>query len=93
LAPPPDVLTVELCEYRTSKRQFRVSGVVNNIPNEIIASIGGFELGRAVPDITGDWSIRRTLADTEQAQVPGVGAQIDVQSNTGAQTAPVQIRN
>ena len=92
-APPPDTLTVDLCEYRTSRRQFRVSGVVDNLPNEIIASIGGFELGRATPDITGAWSVRRTLADAEQAQVPDVGTQIGVKSKTGGQTATVQIRN
>ncbi len=91
--PPPDTLSFDLCEYRTGRRQYRVSGLVDNLPNEVIVSIAGFELGRGTPDITGAWSVRRTLTAAEQAQVPGVGTQIDIASNTGAVTASVQIRN
>jgi hypothetical protein len=91
--PPPDTLSFDLCEYRTGRRQFRVSGFVDNQPNKIIVSISGFELGRATPDITGAWSVRRTLLDTEQAHVPAVGDQIDIQSKTGAVNAPIHIRN
>jgi hypothetical protein len=92
-APPPDMLTIDLAEYRTGRGQFRVSGQVSNSPNEVIVSIGGFELGRGVPDVTGAWSVRRALLGSEQAHVPTIGSQIDIVSNTGAITAPVQIRN
>jgi hypothetical protein len=92
-APPPDVLTVDLCEYRTGRGQFRVGGQVSNSPNEIIVSFNGFELGRGAPDITGAWSVRRTLLGSEQANVPGVGAQLDIVSKTGTTAAAVRIRN
>jgi hypothetical protein len=91
--PPPDVLTVDLCEFRTGRGQFRVGGQVSNAPNEVIVSTGGFELGRGVPDITGAWSVRRALLGSEQAHAPSVGTQLDIVSNTGAISAPVQIRN
>jgi hypothetical protein len=91
--PPPDVLTFDLCEYRTGRGQFRVGGQVSNVPNEIIVSFNGFELGRAAPDITGAWSVRRALLGSEQAHVPTVGSQLDIVSKTGAITAAVQIRN
>jgi hypothetical protein len=92
-APPPDVLTFDLCEYRTGRGQFRVGGQVSNAPNEIIVSFNGFELGRAAPDITGAWSVRRALLGSEQAHVPTVGSQLDIVSKTAAIIAAVQIRN
>ncbi|MDR2213525.1 MAG: hypothetical protein LBE21_07870, partial [Pseudomonadales bacterium] len=81
--PPPDVLTVTRAQYRTSHRQFRITGTINNlsvydsgtsdfVSNEIVVTMGAFEIGRAYPDATGAWDVRLTLLGTGPANVPGV---------------------
>jgi hypothetical protein len=90
---PPDVLVIEQIEYRTSKRQFRISGTVSNTPNAIIVRLGAIELGRASPDAAGAWSVRRTLSDSENALAPAVGSSLQASSATSVQTALINIRN
>lgn len=85
--PGPDTLIVTQAQYRTSRREFRLAGTVDGIPNEVIASIGAFEIGRAAPDITGAWSIRRVLIEAEAGNAPAPGAIVQVRSKRS--TPPV----
>lgn len=78
--PGPDTLVVSQAQYRTSRQEFRLSGTVDSVPNEVIARIGAFEIGRAAPDITGDWSIRRVLTQAEAGIAPLPGATVEVRS-------------
>jgi len=91
--PGPDVLDVSRAEYRTGTRAFRLSGTVTPVPNEVIATIGRVDIGRAAPDITGAWSIRRVLKEAEIAQAPEPGATVKVVSKRAQHSALVRIRN
>ena len=93
-APGPDTLVVERAEYRTARREYRLSGTVNNVPNEVIVKTSsGVEIGRGTPDVTGDWSVRRVLLEAEVANVPTTGSTLSVNSKSATVVAPVTIRN
>jgi hypothetical protein len=91
--PGPDALDVARVEYRTGTRQFRLSGTVTPVPNEVIATMDGVRIGRAAPDITGAWSIRRVLKEAEIAQAPAPGATVEIASKRTQRSASVRIRN
>ncbi len=87
--PPQDVLSDLRCQYRSRTGQMRVSGIVNNVFNEIIVTFSGIfgdqEIGRAFPDATGAWSVRAdSPGDT------GENAQVKITSNSDSKTFPVQ---
>jgi hypothetical protein len=88
---PPDVISVEQAEFRTSKRQFRVGGTINNIPNVVIVSFKGTELGRSQPDVTGAWSVRFDVP--EGGPVPANGETLTVKSNSETVTPNIIRRN
>jgi hypothetical protein len=88
---PPDVITVEQSEYRTSKRQFRVGGTINNVPNVVIVSFNGAELGRSQPDVTGAWSVRYDVPEGDP--VPTNGDKLTVKSNSKTETPNIIRRN
>jgi hypothetical protein len=60
--PGPDNLNVDLCQYRTSKEEFRITGTVDrtHVPNEILVKYNGTEVGRSMADIDGNWSVKKT---------------------------------
>jgi hypothetical protein len=88
-APPPDVLSIELAQYRTNRRQYRISGTVSNFPNVITVRVNGMELGKTSPDITLAWDFRLTL---ETGPDPDVNSVVEVISKSGVQTTTLQIR-
>jgi hypothetical protein len=88
---PPDVITVEQAEYRTSKRQFRVGGTISNVPNVVIISFNGTELGRSQPDVTGAWSVRYDVPEGDP--VPTNADTLTINSNSGTETPNIIIRN
>ena len=90
---PPDLLVIEQSEYRTSKRQYRAGGTINNRDNVVIVTFTGVELGRAKPDVTGAWSVRFDVPVAKPQLVPGSGATLNIASNTGAKNSLVTIRN
>lgn len=92
-AAPADQLTVTEAQYRTNSRQYRFSGTVNNLPNTIVVTFGGTELGRATPDATGAWSVRRTLLPAEGALVPSGGNAVSFASSSAVVDAVIRIRN
>jgi hypothetical protein len=95
--PGPDTLTMTRQEYRTSARQFRIEGTVDvsQVPNEIVVTFRGQELGRSMADITGAWSVRRTLFASQTILVPTVGDTVQVSSRRGSVNPPpvIRIRN
>lgn len=93
--PPPDVLSVDRCDFRTSRQQWRVGGTVTGtLPNEVVVMTAGQELGRSPVDATGAWDVRRTLTAADAPLVPSVGDTVTASSvGGGATTAPVNIRN
>jgi hypothetical protein len=91
--PGPDTLAITRREFRTGTRQFRVSGNVNQMPNEIVVTFRDKELGRAMPDIAGDWSLRRVLLASETNLVPALGNEIQISSKRGSVKVPLEIRN
>ncbi len=90
---PPDVITVDQSEYRTSKRQYRVGGTISNTLNVVVVSFNGSEIGRSTPDVTGVWSVRFDVPLAQPALVPGPGATLDITSNTGAVSPAITRRN
>jgi hypothetical protein len=78
--PGPDTLEVTRQEFRTATRQFRIEGNVDQKPNEIVVTFRGKELGRAIPDLVGDWALRRVLLESETDLVPTLGDEIQVKS-------------
>jgi hypothetical protein len=88
---PPDVITIEQAEYRTSKRQFRAGGTISNVPNVVIVSFNGAELGRSQPDVTGAWSVRFDVPEGDP--VPTNGDVLTINSNSGSETPNIIIRN
>jgi hypothetical protein len=92
--PGPDTLTFTRAEYRTGRRQFRIEGTVDRVPNQVTARMGAFEIGRAAPDITGAWAIRHVLAEADAGNAPVPGAAVEVQSKRGPSLSQqVLIRN
>lgn len=91
-APTSDNVVVTRCEYRTGRRQFRVEGTVDNLPNTIQVRFGGTELGQATPDATGAWAVRRTLLDNEAGTLPTPGASVHVASRRTAGEHTLRIR-
>jgi hypothetical protein len=93
--PEPDLDTLEVTrqEFRTATRQFRIEGNVNQMPNEIVVKFRNQELGRVMPDIAGDWSLRRVLLESETNLVPVLGEEIQISSRRGDQTSSLEIRN
>jgi hypothetical protein len=92
-APGPDTIAITRREFRTGTRQFRVEGNVDQIPNEIVVTFRDKELGRAMPDIAGDWSLRRVLLASETNLVPALGNEIQIRSKRGTVKLPLEIRN
>ncbi len=89
-----DTLTLTRQEYRTSTRQFRIEGNVNQLPNVILVKFRDKE-EQAIPDINGDWSVRRTLRESEVDLVPAPGTTIEVRSKRGSinPSPAIRIRN
>ncbi|MDR0787744.1 MAG: hypothetical protein LBG44_07760 [Gemmatimonadota bacterium] len=86
-------LPLQRAEYRTGRQEYRITGRINNpstynaalnefVANEIIVKLGAFEIGRAYPDATGVWDIRRTLSGNNLANIPGVGTSVTVSTAT-----------
>jgi hypothetical protein len=92
-APGPDQLAIIRREFRTGTRQFRVEGNVDQMPNEIVVTFRDKELGRAMPDIAGDWSLRRVLLASETNLIPALGNEIQISSKRGSVKLPLEIRN
>jgi hypothetical protein len=96
-APGPDTLTVDRRDYRTSSRQFRIDGSVlpTQVPNEIVVTFKGEELGRGIADIDGNWSVKKTLLQSQSNLVPVPGDSVEVSSKRsgGAQSFNIIIRN
>ena len=92
-AAPADQLTVTQSQYRTNSRQYRFGGTVNNLPNTIIVTFGGTELGRATPDAIGAWSVRRTLLPAEGGLVPTGGNAVSISSSSAVVNSVITIRN
>ena len=90
---PPDVIVVEQAEYRTSKRQYRVGGTINNVSHVVVVAFNGTELGRATPDAVDGWSVRFEVAEDQPMLVPGPGATLSITTATGAQNPIITIRN
>jgi hypothetical protein len=91
--PGLDTLEVTRQEFRTATRQFRIEGNVNQMPNEIVVTFRNQEMGRVMPDIAGDWSLRRVLLESETNLVPVLGEEIQISSRRGDQTSSLEIRN
>jgi hypothetical protein len=86
-------LPLQRADYRTGRREYRITGRINNpstydttlkdfVSHEIVVTLGAFEIGRAYPDATGAWDVRRTLLDKELANIPGVGTRVTVRTAT-----------
>lgn len=101
--PPPDQLTVDRCQYRTGRRQFRVSGTcVGQLPNVVSATYTStsrpaatieIPLGAAPVDITNAWSIVHTV-EGHPDLAPQPGDIVHVASDHGTTTnAALAFRN
>jgi hypothetical protein len=93
--PGPDTLAITRREFRTATRQFRVEGNVDQIPNEIVVKFRDQELGRVMPDIAGDWSMRRVLLESEANLIPKLGDEVQISSKRSSDEQPktLEIRN
>jgi hypothetical protein len=91
--PGADTLAITRREFRTATRQFRIEGTVDQMPNEIVVKFRGKELGQAMPDIVGDWSVRRVLLESETNLVPTLGDEIQISSKRSNVEIPLEIRN
>ncbi len=91
----PDDLTDLVVEFRTSKRQWRISGSsTGSRPNRVTAAFNGTVLGMGTVDATAAWSVRKTLTSADGALEPTVGDVVDLTSLQGAAEAVVvRIRN
>ena len=83
---PPDVVVVDQYEFRRSKLQYRVGGTINNVPNVVIVSFMGVELGRSTADVNGLWSVRHEVPEGEE---PGPGSVLGIASNSGPVVPPL----
>lgn len=94
-APVPDELTVTRCEYRTSRRQWRIGGTLAGpLPARVVVTCAGAEIGSGPVDATGAWDVRRTLTAGDAALVPTVSSAVAATSaNGGSASAPVNLRN
>lgn len=92
--PAPDVVQVDRAEYRTDRRQYRVSGTLTGrLPAQVAVSYAGTVLGLASVDATGAWDLRRTLTGTEGNLVPTVGDSVVATSATGSDSALLLVRS
>lgn len=92
-APPAtDNLTIDLCEYRTRRQQFRIVGNVGVVPNSVTVTRGGSVIGTATVDAAGDFAVRASLAETGGAP-PLPGATLTIASARSTITFPISIRN
>lgn len=91
-------LDITGAEFRTSRGQYRIRGQVapistGGVSNMVIVSIGGHEIGRAFPDVTGAWSVRETIAGPTPP-VPTVLSRVEARSVDNQTTdRPLIIRN
>lgn len=93
--PPPVKPQVLVSEFRTGRQQFRVSGnYAGALPASVIVTFRATELGRGAVDITGAWSVRRTLNGADSALRPAVGDTLTARVGAGEPDAPtIRIRN
>jgi hypothetical protein len=87
----PDRITAQ-CEYRTSKQQFRITGTVNQIPNQMVITFRGVELGQAAADISGDWSIKEALPQALLNVPPAPGEVVQIRSRRSGGDIPFTLR-
>lgn len=86
--PQPDELKIDRGEYRRASRQFRIDGTLNpdrvpKLPNIVTVEFFDGKKEQAIPDINGDWSVRRELLESEVdtlAPVRDVSNKIEVHS-------------
>jgi hypothetical protein len=99
--PQPDELKIDRGEYRRASRLFRIDGTLNpdrvpKLPNIVTVKFFDGKEELAIPDINGDWSVRRELLESEVnnlAPVRGVSDTIEFRSKRGKGTFTLFIRN
>jgi hypothetical protein len=98
--PQPDELRITRGEYRRASRQFRIDGTLNpdrvpKLPNIVTVKFFDGKEEQAIPDINGDWSVRRELLESEENLVPkqDVSDTITFRSKRGKGTFTLFIRN
>lgn len=83
----PDTIVVVQAEFRSARDEFRIGGAQTGTrPAVLTVRFRGIELGSSSVDITGAWSIRRSLTPAENALQPGVGDAVEVLSSRGGTT-------
>jgi hypothetical protein len=95
LRPAPEKLSVQQCEYRTSKRQYLIRGRLetDRATTVIHASLRGQEIA-TITTAPGEWEIRQTLASTSQTLEPNdVGKRLRIKGHDAEATALLIIRN
>lgn len=93
--PVPDVLNVDQAEFRRGKNEWRVTGTAtvpdaNTVTVWIGQTPGKTQLGQAVVDALGGWSVR-----LKSAYVPDSSGTISVESSRGGRqyAVPLVVRN
>jgi hypothetical protein len=94
--PEPDVLEITRQDYRTATRQFRIDGTVNadrvpKLPNVVAVEFLDGKKEQAIPDINGDWSVRRVLLASEVGLAPRPGIQDTVEVSSKRSNGSVQV--
>lgn len=93
--PAPEELSVQLCEYRTAKRQYLIRGRLetDRASTVIRASLMGQEIA-TITTAPGEWEIRQTLASDSQALRPNdVGRRLRIKSRDAEAMPLLIIRN
>lgn len=92
--PTKDTFTGVTASYDTRRRQFRVRGRVDNLPNRVVVTLNGNALGEpATADALGDWELRYTLKSSEAAPALGAVLALTGRINTPVFTTPILFKN